>query len=203
MFFLALTGLIIYNMIEFNIHDLNKKTKFNNISGIHIISSITLTSIALYYDSPLFYALSKTNTLGYFINDALCILKYKERNFYNYVIFYHHVSGCMFLMTTGRESYSLVLTLVAEISNIPTYFIYNYLHTSESSKIKINLCKRLQLLIYCFIRLFLVPYFGYLEFYLEKDLISTIGAYSTIPLVFMGFMYSYVLFKKHYYIKND
>jgi len=203
MFFLALCGLIIYNLIEFNIHDRNQKIKFNNISGIHIISSLILNTIALYNDSQLFYSLSKMNTMGYFINDALCILKYNKRNIYNYVIFYHHIVGTFFLMTTDRESFSLVLIFIAEISNVPTYFIYNYLHTSESSKIKINLCKRLQLMIYCPIRLFFMPYYGYLEYGVEKDIKAKIGAYLTIPLILMGYMYSYVLFKKHYYIKNE
>ena len=80
----------------------------------------------------------------------------------------------------------------AELSNIPSYFVYYYLKTGKNTK-KLKILKKLQCYVYSFIRLPLLSYYAY---DVIKNADNTIPVLTTLPVYFMGLIWSYNLWKK-------
>ena len=74
---------------------------------------------------------------------------------------YHHFATIYLLLNNQLYDNTSQLILLAEISNLPSYIIYYYLHEENYSKnnsksnIIINFTKIVQKVLYTFIRLFL------------------------------------------------
>ena len=81
---------------------------------------------------------------------------------------------------------------LAELSNIPSYFVYYYLKNSKNTK-KIKFLKMLQFYVYTFIRL---PILSYYSYDVLKNAENKRPAFIVLPVYFMGLIWSYNLWKK-------
>ena len=139
------------------------------------------------------------NTTGYFFNDILFILKQKGKTL-NSIYLYHHTIVGLYMIYKPENSYT-ISRFCSKISNIPTNIIYHLLHTDNKPKnyrlIK-NILEHFQLFVYGIIRVFYMPYLTYYEYYLEKNDIATILNYLAPPILLMGYIYSFILFKGKY-----
>lgn len=208
MFLNILIGLCVYNLIEHQVSlKCNKKNKvFNHLSGIHIFLVFIINTLNLCYpENDLFLNMVKVNSGGYFVNHGLAIIKHKKKNLFYSTILIHHLLCIGNILYMPRNSYGSMVLIMAEFSNLPGYFIYDYLQSdTKNSKTvcKIYACKQVQIIIYSIIRLIVLPYLTYLEYFIQKNYVySSFYKFSYLMHV-MGFVYSGILFKNLYSIKN-
>lgn len=198
---IPVSGLCFYNLIENQIKKNNTiKITGNYLSSLHIV--IILFSLMIFEKNSLFLdKLMIMNTTGYFFNDILFILKHKKLKTLNLIYLYHHTIIGLYMIYKPENSYTISLLLWAEISNIPTNIIYHLLHMEnkpENFALVKNILEYIQLFVYGIIRVFYMPYLTYYEFYLEKNNTANILNYLAPPILLMGYIYSFILFKGKY-----
>ena len=208
MYLNLLLGLCLYNLIEHQVSlKCEKKNRiFNHLSGIHIFLVCIINTLNLCYPgSDLFLNMIKINSGGYFINHGLAIIKHKRKNLFYSTILIHHFLCIGNLLFMPKNSYGSIVLIIAEISNVPGYFIYDYLQTdTKDSKIvcKIYACKQVQIIMYSIIRIIILPYLTYLEYFIEKDYEYSSFYKMSCFINLMGFVYSIILFNNLYNIKD-
>lgn len=202
---IPLTGLCVYNLIENQLRKTNTiKLTANYLSSLHIV--IILFSLMIFEKKSLVLnKLMIMNTIGYFFNDILFILKHKKLKTLNLIYIYHHTIVGLYMIYKPEISNTISLLLWAEISNIPTNIIYHLLHMEDKPNnyefIK-NILEYIQLFVYGIIRVFYMPYLSYYEFYLKKSGTANILNYLAPPILLMGYIYSFILFKGKYINDN-
>jgi len=198
---IPLTGLCVYNLIENQVRKTNTiKLTSNYLSSLHIV--IILFSLMIFEKKSLVLNnLMIMNTTGYFFNDILFILKHKKLKTLNLIYLYHHTVVGLYMLYKPENSNTISLLLWAEISNIPTNVIYHLLHMENKPNNFVlvkNILEYIQLFVYGIIRVFYMPYLTYYEFYLEKNDTANILNYLAPPILLMGYIYSFILFKGKY-----
>lgn len=173
-------GLFIYLLIEHEIKHIekNKKILNNYLSFIHILLCITIYGTGLLVNRPrLFKSLMYANTGGFFINEISFFYKEKIFTTMNFVLTFHHIIVLYFISKSNFNSYVYFLLTAAEVTNLPGCILYNYIQKKKKLNIKDKdyeipceaLQKKIQLLIYVLIRVFISPYFVYKLLMEEKD----------------------------------
>ena len=152
-------------------------------------SSIMALSYLLTKDTKLYYLLKKFST-GYFLYDTYHSAKYLKHPLSTMYI-YHHLSTIYYLHQDPEVYKTGQIMFLAELSNIPSYFVYYYLKTGKNTK-KIKILKKLQFYVYSFIRLPLLSYYAY---NVIRNADNKIPVLTTLPVYFMGLMWSYKLWK--------
>jgi len=207
MFLLPLCGLFIYGLIENELLlKYNKKLTYNYISCIHIFFVILTFLIKQNYNNNLLHNFCILNTTGYFINDILFIIKNRKFKMKDFIYLYHHFFSAIYIIYQPENSYTFLWLFWAEISNIPGHIVYHYIKTDNKTNFQIkikNTCEKIQVFVYGFIRVFYLSYLTYNEINIHKDNFQTNIFNLTMPLVLMGYVYSYVLLKKIYSINNN
>ena len=145
----------------------NKKYKLaiNYTSAFHAIGSTVMSSIYLLSNK---YNLLNTGTVqllghsiksfssGYFIYDSV-ITCYTMNGSSRIIFLYNHLAAL--LMINSNINFPVYDILFwAELSNLPYYVVYYYLHQPQQNKEKIILWKNIQKYLYSIIR---IPIFGY------------------------------------------
>ena len=147
----------------------NKKNSRNFVAATHAYFSVILHSTCMVIDFNCFnHNLSHSIlnfaycfSAGYFLFDFYYIVKYERLNILRGMFLYHHFATIYLLLNNQLYDNTSQLILLAEISNLPSYIIYYYLHEENYSKnnsksnIIINFTKIVQKVLYTFIRLFL------------------------------------------------
>ena len=207
MFLLPLLGVCFYNLIENELLlKYNKKLTYNFISCIHIFFLILIFLIKQNYNNNLLHNLCILNTTGYFINDILFIIKTRKFTFKDFIYLYHHFFSSIYIIYQPKNSYTFLWLFSAELSNIPSHFVYHYIKTDNKNNFQIkikNTCEKFQVFIYGFIRVFYLSYLTYLEYNVDKNDFQRNIFNLTFPLFIMGWAYSYVLIKKIYCVNNN
>ena len=174
---------------------LNKKNARNFIAGMHAFSSVIGNSTYLLTNNTLIKSLSLNLSIGYFLYDSYYIIRFDKAKFLNYCYLYHHFASLYMIYNYKYFNYVNHLILLGEFSNLPSYFIYHYLHlenkTSEVQN-KIVFYKGLQRVVYTIIRIPVMSYF-------LKRLITTLDLSDaklfsifgvTFPVYLMGLFWS-------------
>jgi len=143
------------------------------------------------------YNALKIFSSGYFIYDFLLLIKHWEPKTLNYAYLYHH-SASIYLMHQKPELYSSGrLFFFAELSNIPSYFVYYFQKQNPKNHNLIKKLKYLQFFMYSIIR---VPIVGKILFDGYKAAKGKDGSYVPFfigsPVFFMGLIWSKKLFDK-------
>ena len=199
-----LLGLCAYNIFEdYMKRDSKTDLKIidNNINFFHVISSSTLLFQSYIINYPtLFNFLITTNTLGYFMHDALKYIKKRKWKKTDLVFIYHHLSSVIYIYSVYQTntSYWKEVLLIAELSNIPTVINYNYIQHNRLSPGKYdNQIKEL-------LPIHLYWYGGFrvigLSYITLKELINNdlnIYLIMTLPLLLMGYVWTYSLYIKY------
>ena len=211
MYLNLLIGVCFYNLIEHQLSlKYNKKNKISNhISGIHIFLVFFINTLNLCYpENEMFLNMIKINSGGYFVSDTLSIIKHKRKNLFYTTLILHHGLCIGNILYMPKDSYGSIVLIIAELSNLPGYFIYDYLYSNTNNSktvCKIYACKQVQIIVYSILRLIVLPYFTYLEYFIEKSYVySSFYKFSCLMHI-MGLVYSCILFKNLYNIekKND
>ena len=181
------TFYIWYNLLQYR---LSKKQASNFISASHAIGA---TFLSHYYlrDSTesYFHSLRKFST-AYFLHDTIQILLNEQLSFTNLCYLYHHLASTYLLNSNVSHNIIGQIFFWGELSNLPTYPLYYYLHAKGEHKNKIKLLRILQRLFYICIR---IPIITRLisEIIKKQDKQIPLALIGTIPIYFMGIGWSY------------
>mgnify|MGYP001217780380 CR=1 FL=1 len=152
-------------------------------------SSLFALSYLISGDKNTYYFLKKFST-GYFLYDTYHTAKYLKQPLSSMYI-YHHFATTYYIHQNPEIYKAGQIMFWAELSNIPSYFVYYYLKKSKDTK-KIKLLKSLQFYIYAFIRL---PILSYYSYDVLKNAENKTPAFIALPVYFMGLIWSYNLWK--------
>lgn len=133
---------------------------------------------------------SRVYSSGYFIYDSLYIVKHQKFNLVNFVLLYHHVSGINLLMDDEIKHYTFKMLLFAEISNLPSCFVYYLIKTKN--KTFLQFMKKIQFALYSFFR---IPFIGYYMTSAFKKFPYNKNLYISLPIYFMGLVWTSKLYK--------
>ena len=173
----------------------NKKNARNFVAGIHAFTSVILNSSYLLTNNLILNHLSLNFSIGYFLYDSYYIIRFDKRKFLNYCYLYHHFASLYLIYNHNNFDYIHQIILLGELSNLPSYFIYHYLHSdkiTEEIQNKITLFKGIQKVLYTLIR---IPVMSYVL----KNLITTLDMKNSkiismcgiaLPVYFMGLFWS-------------
>ena len=152
-------------------------------------SSMIALSYLISGDESTYYILKNFST-GYFLYDTYHNIKYIKQPLSSLYV-YHHLATTYYIHQNPKIYKSGQIMFFAEISNIPSYFVYYYLKNSKNTK-KIKFFKWLQFYVYTFIRL---PVLSYYTYNLLKNTEDKHPVYIILPVYFMGLIWSYTLGK--------
>ena len=159
------------------------KRASNLTSAFHATNAIILSS--LYLKSNEYRILNYLThfSTGYFLFDAIDILYYQKLTPVQLGYIYHHISS---LYLVQRQQYPHLVTSVffwGELSNIPGYFLYHFLHSNGNHKKKIKFFRHLQKWLYIKIRIFILTKIIYDFIQKNKNISSLLPVF---PVYFMG-----------------
>ena len=137
-----------------------------------------------------FWYFIKVYSSGYFIYDSVYIIKHKNLSFVNIVYLYHHLSSINLIRDNELSKNVFKMLFLAEISNLPSSIIYYLIKTKNKSFLLFM--KKLQFMLYSFFR---IPLIGYYLFLLLKKYPYNKNIYISLPIYFMGVVWSSKLYK--------
>ena len=153
-----------------------KKLAMNSTALIHA-SSASLLSISYFYNwiNPNWI---RINSTGYFIFDFIYLIKNRKMDKLRLMYLYHHIATISYISLDHNKYNWPYVMLYAELSNIPSYFVYHSMKKDldnggigyKSKRTKI--LKNIQLITYTIIRLFVLGYYGYLDIKKENRPLS-------------------------------
>jgi len=187
--FVSLMG---FKFLESSIKFVNGKSikMANNFTALfHAIGSAGLTFSYLFLSpkNESLYYVFKTFSTGYFLYDiGFCIKHMKGILKYSYL--YHHLASMFYI--NSNPLYSAEGVLAAELSNIPSYIVYYLLKTKNPN---VKIMKKIQFIIYSFIRLPLLGYYFYLAY---KNSGNKMPVYVLMPVYIMGLIWTKSLYKQ-------
>ena len=207
------TGMFFSIKKYFKHYSNSEKLGMNFTSLTHACISTLLSSIFLYnkyfnnYESVLLDNTIRTFSASYFIYDNLnCIKNYNGILRFAYI--YHHIASLLALMQYSPNFKIHELLLCAELSNIPSYIVYYYLHQKKKENYsnkdeyfgnfkKVKKWKKIQKYIYCLIRIPIIGYISAEGLYLnynDNEMLNKV--LFTTPVYLMGLIWSYKLVKE-------
>ena len=169
---------------------LSAKQADNIVSGIHATAT-TLALFEYFYDptNKNFNSIRSFST-AYFLYDIGQILSYSKFNIMQLSYLYHHLAAIYMLHIPKHIIPVGEILLLGELSNLPTYPLYHYLHTKTANKNKIAFLRLLQKFMYVGIR---VPIMTQMLIqFLRKPYAPTKKiAYPIFPVWLMGMVWSF------------
>lgn len=173
---------------------LPKNLARNALAGSHAIISTALAGACIYTengDDATFnslYTMLKIYSSGYLIYDSCCTLRDDKLTLTRWAWLYHHVSTFLYIHTEPKIYDGHKIMFWAELSNIPSYFVYYYIKTGQLDTSKYKFLSALQKLLYVGIR---IPVLGNLT---NKKLQSFVKdkrpVYMVLPVYLMGLIWS-------------
>ena len=171
----------------------------NYTSGVHAFSSTTLSlahlisdklNILNQYNLDLFGYGIKSFSSGYFIYDSIITLL-TQKGLNRFVFLYHHIFSLLIINNTINYPIYQVL-FWAELSNLPYYMVYYYLHQPILNHKKIKLWKDIQKYLYFIVRVPIMSVYTYNQLFYNDH---TIYNYMMVPVYLLGCMWSLRMFK--------
>jgi len=169
-----------------------KKLAGNIVSFTHAFGSTLLNGLFLTNPSSNMLILAKNFSIGYFTFDALKIINKLKFSKMDMVFIYHHFATIYFLNLTLPYYYVQKILFLSEISNLPYYFVYHYLHITPKSMKNINFWKNIQFYVYSLIRIPMLSYIFYNAYHETNDIFSAVIC---LPVYLMGIFWSIILLK--------
>ena len=181
-----------FNMFHTFLNSMMERNMANNFTALGHASGSSLVALSyLITKNPSLYYLLKKFSTGYFLYDIYHSAKYLKNPLSSLYI-YHHLATINYLHYNPEIYKSGEIMFWAELSNIPSYFVYYYLKNGKNTK-KLKLLKKLQFYTYSLIRLPILSYYAYSVI---KNTENKSPVLITLPVYFMGLIWSYSLWKK-------
>ena len=168
------------------------KMSQNFVAATHATGSSLMAAGYLYTKNLNLYNVLTRYSTGYFIFDFIYCMRHLKNNSLKYAYLYHHLASIYIVNMPVKYGGPLIL-FWAELSNIPSYFVYYYL--KKDKKKKSELWKKIQLFSYLGIR---IPILGYLLYQKLKTLPDKHTIYPVIPVYIMGIIWSGKLLQAMY-----
>lgn len=169
-----------------NIKTTNKMAR-NWVSLFHAFTAV-ITSLNYYFNQNSFnYWLMENFSSGYFLFDFLYIIIYDKISIISYAYLYHHLAS-IYILINGREYDVYRILLFAEISNLPSYFVYH--NIKIKNELNTIFWKKMQKIFYIIIRL---PILGYLTYDISNSVEDKTPIYICFPVYIMGIIWSIIL----------
>jgi len=186
--------------------------KLNKILEIYQTKKLAMNSTALFHASSasllsigyLFQFINpkciQINSAGYFIFDFIYLIKNRKMDKLRFMYLYHHIATLSYISLDPNKYNWPYVILYAELSNIPSYFVYHSMKKDlEAGKVisrKTEILKNIQLTTYTIIRLFVLGYYGYLDLKKEN---KPIPVYLTSMLYMFGVIWWGSMVRDKYY----
>lgn len=167
-----------------------QKQANNIVSSIHATTATGL-SLLIRTNTIDFHVLRNFST-GYFAHDIFqMIYNKKKMNAMNLGYFYHHMASIYLLNSSVNTGLISKIFFWAELSNLPTYPLYHYLHQKGDHKDKIKKLQMLQKIIFTAVRVIVMSTMihRYLKEKGGKNIPSPLLA--ALPIYFMGLGWTY------------
>ena len=130
----------------------NKKLASNYVSFTHASGTVLLATMYKLYQTEKLYHFLKLWSSGYFMADSLSMMKTGKFNILNLAYLYHHMSTTYFLHQDPSQYMSTDVMLWGELSNLPSYFVYHYLHSKIKYPQSLRFWMNIQKYVYASIR---------------------------------------------------
>jgi hypothetical protein len=154
----------IYNVNDFFYPE---KVSRNINSSIHCVTVSILSGIYLLYESLNTYYIIQLFSSSYFLSDIIVIVKTTRYKFHLIRDMYlHHHIACIYGLFYISPSISIPLLFTLELSNVPNSYVYHLIKTNADKK-KIQYGKKIQIIMYPFLRLFLA---GLIIYYKQSEI---------------------------------
>ena len=194
---------ILYNIgiktLEYS--KINKKIARNYIAGTHCYVAIMLALVYKYTNNMNIFNMLAHWSSGYFLFDSYFMLRFEKINSIKIGYLYHHLSAMYILHFNPEEYFGDEMIFWGEFSNIPSYFVYHYLHQkslliSDISKNHDEYLKwfSIQKLLYPIIR---IPIVGMLAIKIWKKAPNKTPIKIVMPIYLMGAIWTLKLLKQN------
>jgi hypothetical protein len=178
----------LYKLLEANIP---KKQASNIISATHALGTTALSYLYLNNIGKGYFSILRYFSTAYFLHDSVQLAYTNKWTMITIGYLYHHIAS-MFLLNGAVEPNIIgQIFFWAELSNLPTYPLYHYLHQTGNHKKKIRILRILQKIMYTCIR---IPVLTQMisRFLQERGRSNIPGPLMAIlPVYFMGLGWSY------------
>ena len=185
----------IKSFIMFNLFEYVYSFKFNKLLSrnfvclTHALGSVGLNTI----ENKELYQVSNIWSTGYFMYDIIFTLRYEKLNPMRLFFLYHHIASTYIIHKDPKYYYGDKILFWSELSNIPSYFVYYYLHTKIINKNKVKLWLNIQKYLYSTIR---IPVLGYYLANCLKLVSNKTPILSVIPIYLMGIIWTFKIYKQ-------
>ena len=172
-----------------------QKQADNIVSSVHAAGATSLS--LLMRTKAIDFPILRNFSTGYFIHDILQMLyNNKKLNVMNLGYLYHHLASIYLLNSSVNSSFVSKIFFWAELSNLPTYPLYHYLHKKGDHKDKIKKLQMLQKIVFTAIRVIVIS--NMIHQYLKKKGRENIPKplLAVLPIYFMGLGWTYKILRQ-------
>ena len=177
-----------YTFLQKTLYSLYDKKKASNyVSFIHALGAVILTTLYKYKQENVFYRSLQLWSTGYLTTDTLSMVRNKKFGILHLAYMYHHLATLYIIHKNPQHYMGNELVFWGELSNLPTYFVYHYLHTIPPDVQKIMFWKWVQKYFYTIIR---IPIVGVVAYRMIKNA-PTKGPVAVVaPIYLMGVIWT-------------
>jgi len=184
------------------------KIQRNIMSSFNAIGTIILVALYLITNNSLIFMASILYPIVFYIYDSYYIWFNNNEHGLTYIV--HHLAAiyylqCIYLYNNKMRNVMLSGLLCIELSNLPLYFVYDFLKKNSEKNIhyynKLITYKQIQFAIYGFFRILI---FGYIIYNYSNEAYHQPILISSIYLIFfMGAYWLQHQVKGYYKTKNE
>lgn len=166
-----------------------KKQANNIVSGTHAFGATCLSLLSK--TNIVDISLLKNFSSGYFLYDTLQLINKDRQSLMDIGYIYHHLASIYLLNSTVDHALLRNIFFWAELSNLPTYPLYHYIHQKGNHENKIKKLHQLQKIVFTSIRLIVIS--RLIHQYFKKRGVESIPKplLAVLPIYFMGLKWTY------------
>jgi len=176
----------------------NKKNSRNLVAALHALFSVILNGIYLFTGNNTIGFISHCLSLGYFSFDLYYMFLFEKINLLRILFIYHHLASIYMIFNHHLIYNSHQLLFFGELSNLPSYVVYHYMHNNTEdvcTYIIIKMFKKIQKIVYGIIRIPIMTYIlvnmiNTLDF-TNPDVVKIVTIIS--PVYMMGLIWTFKL----------
>lgn len=185
-----------------------EKIQRNVLSSLNAIGTIILGVLYLKTNNSLIFIASILYPIVFYIYDTYYIWFKKKEEGFAFIV--HHLAAiyyiqCIYLYDTKMRNVMLFGLICIELSNLPLYYVYDYLKKNDEKNLeyhkKLLKYKEIQLVIYGFFRILI---YGYIIYNYSKEASHQPILISSIYLIFfMGVYWLQHQIKGYFKTRNE
>lgn len=203
---IPLLGLCYYNILEDKIDKSinDRKLVSNKLANYHTSFALLSLIVSFYYhENEMINLFIMGNSIGFFLNETLIIIKRNKFKLSDYVFIYHHIVSTIFFYKNVNDptSYWKLLLFSAELSNIPTQIVYyliqqRRIYGEGYNDSLLSHAKFIQFYVYGFLRIIVGTYL----FYCDTKITGLDNLFwAKLPISFLGYIWSYTMYSRGYH----